>query len=116
MLGLIFSNVNFSRNFTTCGFCFLRHAKTSFHVIAFREGEDWHRMRKALASKMLRPKDVRDNMDNFTAVTRDAIEHMVSIRGADMEIPDLSKELAQWATECKFLEAGIIIQLPGQLN
>ena len=70
-------------------------------------------MRKALASKMLRPKDVRDNIDNFTAVTRDAIEHMVSIRGADMEIPDLSKELAQWATECKCLEAIGLIQLPG---
>ena len=85
-------------------------------MIAFREGDDWHRVRKALASKMLRPKDVRDNMENFTAVTRDAIEHMVSIRGADMEIPDLSKELAQWATECKCLEAGVLIQLPGQLN
>ena len=34
-------------------------------------------------------------MDNFTAVTRDAIEYMVSIRGADKEIPDLSKKLAQ---------------------
>ncbi|CAH3104924.1 unnamed protein product [Porites lobata] len=64
-----------------------------------REGEDWNRMRKALAPKMLRPKDVRDNMDNFTAVTRDALEHMVSIRGIDMEIPDLDKELAKWATE-----------------
>ena len=75
-------------------------------------------MRKALASKMLRPKDVRDNMENFTAVTRDAIEHMVSIRGADMEIPDLSKELAQWATECKCFVAGVLMQLPGsaQLN
>ena len=60
-------------------------------------------MRKALAPKMLRPKDVRDNMDNFTAVTRDAIEHMVSIRGIDMEIPDLDKELAKWATEGKCL-------------
>ena len=60
-------------------------------------------MRKALAPKMLRPKDVRDNMDNFTAVTRDAIEYMVSIRGIDMEIPDLDKELAKWATECKCL-------------
>ena len=60
-------------------------------------------MRKALAPKMLRPKDVRDNMDNFTAVTRDALVHMVSIRGIDMEIPDLDKELAKWATECKCL-------------
>ena len=34
-------------------------------------------MRKALASKILRPKDLRDNMDNFAAVTRDAVEHLV---------------------------------------
>ncbi|CAH3104927.1 unnamed protein product [Porites lobata] len=68
-------------------------------TIALREGVEWNRMRKALAPKMLRPKDIRENMENFTAVTRDAIEHMVSIRGADMEIPDLGKELAQWATE-----------------
>ena len=58
-------------------------------------------MRKALAPKMLRPKDIRDNLENFNSVTRDAIEHMVSIRGADMEISDLDKELAKWATECK---------------
>ena len=57
-------------------------------------------MRKALAPKMLRPKEIRDNLDNFNSVTRDAIEHMVSIRGADMEILDLDKELAKWATEC----------------
>ena len=80
-------------------------------MIAFREGVEWNQMRKALAPKMLRPKDIRDNMENFTAVTRDALEHMVSIRGADMEIPDLSKELAQWATECKCsLGAGVLIQ------
>ena len=81
-----------------------------FLVIVFREGVEWNRMRKALAPKMLRPKDIRENMENFTAVTRDAIEHMVSIRGADMEIPDLGKELAQWATECKCsLGAGVLI-------
>lgn len=63
------------------------------------KGEQWSRLRKALAPKMLRPKEIRDNLDNFNSVTRDAIEHMVSIRGADMEILDLDKELAKWATE-----------------
>ncbi|KAL9965305.1 hypothetical protein ACROYT_G029084 [Oculina patagonica] len=48
---------------------------------------------------MLRPKDVRENLDNFNDVTRDAIEHMVAIRGADNVIPDLEGELAKWATE-----------------
>ena len=43
-------------------------------MIVFREGVEWNRMRKALAPKMLRPKDIRENMENFTAVTRDAIE------------------------------------------
>ena len=84
-------------------FCIACALFVTFTFWFFREGEDWNRMRKALAPKMLRPKDVRDNMDNFTAVTRDAIEHMVSIRGIDMEIPDLDKELAKWATECKCL-------------
>ena len=84
-------------------FCIACALFVTFTFCFFREGEDWNRMRKALAPKMLRPKDVRDNMDNFTAVTRDAIEHMVSIRGIDMEIPDLDKELAKWATECKCL-------------
>ena len=51
---------------------------------------------------MLRPRDIRDNLENFNAVTRDAIEHMVAIRGEDDVIPDLENELAQWATECKF--------------
>ncbi|XP_078380880.1 cytochrome P450 10-like isoform X2 [Oculina patagonica] len=48
---------------------------------------------------MLRPKDIRDNLDSFNDVTRDAIEHMVAIRGADDVIPDLEGELAKWATE-----------------
>ena len=50
---------------------------------------------------MLRPKDIRDNLENFNGVTRDAIEHMVSVRDADDIIPNLEEELAKWATECK---------------
>jgi len=63
------------------------------------EGKEWSRSRKVMAPKMLRPKDIRDNLENFNSVTRDAIEHLVSIRGGDMVIPDLEKELAKWSTE-----------------
>ena len=68
----------------------------------FRQREEWSRLRRALAPKMLRPKDIRDNLENFNDVTRDAVEHMVAIRREDDVIPDLEIELAKWATECKF--------------
>ena len=55
-----------------------------------------------MASKMLRPKDIRENLDNFNGVARDAIEHMVAVRGEDDVIPDLENELAKFAFECKF--------------
>lgn len=71
-------------------------------MFRYREGKDWSRVRRALAPKMLRPKDIRENLHNFNAVTRDAIEHMVAIRGEDDVIRDLEDELAKWATECKF--------------
>lgn len=72
--------------------------------IVFRtDGEKWSRLRKALASKMLRPKDIRENLDNFNSVTRDAIERIVAIRGKDDVIPDLEGELAKYATECKLI-------------
>ena len=51
---------------------------------------------------MLRPKDIRENLDNFNSVARDAIEYMVAIRGEDDVIPDLENELAKYAFECKF--------------
>ena len=52
---------------------------------------------------MLRPKDIRENLDNFNGVTRDTIEHLLSIRGEDGVIPDLEGELAKYAFECKFV-------------
>ena len=79
-----------------------KHSETLLFFRIHRNGEDWSRLRKVLASKLLHPKDIRENLFNFNAVTRDAIEHMVAIRGADDVIPDLEGELAKFATECKF--------------
>lgn len=78
-------------------------AQTLFFIVFRTDGEKWSRLRKALASKMLRPKDIRENLDNFNSVTRDAIERMVVIRGEDDVIPDLEGELAKYATECKLI-------------
>lgn len=82
-----------------------------FHHILFynRQGEDWSRVRRALASKMLRPKDVRENLDNFNGVTRDTIEHLLTIRGENGVIPDLENELAKYAFECKFCSKSDIL-------
>ncbi|XP_020621575.1 cytochrome P450 27C1-like [Orbicella faveolata] len=68
-------------------------------LASLTDGEKWSRLRKALASKMLRPKDIRENLDNFNSVARDAIERMVAIRGEDDVIPNLEGELAKYATE-----------------
>ncbi|KAL9965315.1 hypothetical protein ACROYT_G029100 [Oculina patagonica] len=68
-------------------------------LASLTNGEKWSRLRKALAPKMLRPKNIHDNLENFNSVTRDAIDHMVAIRGADRTIPDLEGELAKYATE-----------------
>ena len=77
--------------------------QTLFFIVFRTDGEKWSRLRKALASKMLRPKDIRENLDNFNSVTRAAIERMVAIRGEDDVIPDLEGELAKYATECKLI-------------
>ena len=76
-----------------------------------RQGEEWSQLRKALAPKMLRPKDIWENLENFNNVTRDTIDHMLAIRGShgsEGEIPDLEQELAKWATECKL--TGVVIE------
>ena len=53
----------------------------------------------------MRPKVVEENIDNFMAVTKDAIERLAKLKGTSGlggEIPDLEGELTKWATESKF--------------
>lgn len=55
-----------------------------------------------MSPKILRPKIVEENIDNFTAVTKDAIASLVKLKeacGPDGHIPDLEGELSRWATE-----------------
>ena len=58
-----------------------------------------------MSPKILRPKIVEENIDNFTAVTKDAIASLVKLKeacGPDGHIPDLEGELSRWATESMF--------------
>ena len=50
----------------------------------------------------MRPKIVEENIDNFNAVTKDAIARFVKLKeacGPDDHIPDLERELSIWSTE-----------------
>ena len=63
---------------------------------------------------MMRPKIVEENIDNFNAVTKDAIERLVKLKkkcGPDEYIPDLEGEMSRWATESKSLKV-IIKYIP----
>ena len=64
---------------------------------------------------MLRPRDIRQNLDNFNSVVRDAIERMVAIRREDDVLPNLEGELAKYATECKrgYLDSIAYLYLDG---
>ena len=78
------------------------HQFLSSLILLYRRGEEWYRIRQALAPKMMRPKVLEENIDNFNSVTKDTIERLAKIKGTsgqDGEIPDLEGELSKWATE-----------------
>ena len=67
-------------------------------------------MRYSVAPKIMRPKIVEENIDNFTAVTKDAIARLAKLKqacGRDGHIPDLEGELSRWATESKSLKTNV---------
>ncbi|KAL9959272.1 hypothetical protein ACROYT_G032582 [Oculina patagonica] len=80
-----------------------RKRKGQPHDLVNLDGKEWQRIRQALAPKMMRPKVLEENIDNFNSVTKDTIERLAKIRGTGGleagEIPDLEGELGKWATE-----------------
>ena len=53
----------------------------------------------------MRPKIVEENIDNFNAVSNDAIARFVKLKeacGPDDVIPNLEGEVSRFATESKF--------------
>ena len=74
-------------------------------LLYLRDGEEWRRIRRSITPKMMRPKMVEENIDNFNAVTNDAIARFVKLKeacGPGDHIPDLEGELSRFTTESKF--------------
>ena len=75
-------------------------------VLLRRHGEEWKRVRQAVAPKIMRPKVLEENIDNFNSVAEDAIERLAKIKGTsgqDGEVPDLEGELKKWSTESMYM-------------
>ena len=56
---------------------------------------------------MMRLKTVQENIDNFHAVTEDAITRITKLKegcGQDGHIPDLEEELKKFSMESKLLQ------------
>ena len=73
-------------------------------AIILRNGEEWHRIRQSIAPKLMRPKTVEENIDNFNTVSEDAISRFVKLKkasGPDEHLPDLEGELSRFSTESK---------------
>ena len=76
-------------------------------LVRFRDGEEWYRLRHSIAPKIMRPKIVEENFDNFSAVTEDAIARLAKLKeecGPGGYIPDLEDELSKWSTEGLFFK------------
>ena len=74
-------------------------------MVLYRNGEEWQRIRQAVAPKVMRPKVLEENIDDFNSVAQDAIERLIKIKvtsGQDGEVPDLEGELKKWSTESRY--------------
>ena len=77
---------------------------TRMILLLYRNGEEWQRVRQAVAPKVMRPKVLEENIDDFNCVAEDTIEWLEKIKvasGQDGEVPDLEGELKKWSTESR---------------
>ena len=59
----------------------------------------------------MRPKTVEGNIENFNAVTQDAMARFVKLKetcGPDDHIPNLEDELSRFSTESKFNNSAVM--------
>lgn len=74
-------------------------------LLPHRNGEEWKKIRQAVAPKIMRPKALEENIDNFNSVAKDAIKQLAKLKGSggqDGEVPDLERELQKWSTASKY--------------
>ena len=61
-------------------------------------------MRQTIGPKIMRPNIVEENMNNFNAVSKDAVARFIKLKETSQEeghIPDLEKEMKRWGLEGK---------------
>ena len=74
-------------------------------LLLYRNGEEWQRIRQAVAPKVMRPKVLEENIDDFNCVAEDTIQRWKKIKvtsGQDGEVPELEGELKKWSTESRY--------------
>ena len=78
----------------------------NFFFFNLRNGEEWHRIRRNIAPKIMRPKVVEENLDNFNSVAEDAMVRFVKLKeacGPADHIPDLEGELMKFTLESEYV-------------
>ena len=78
----------------------------SCFLFLHRIGEEWKKIRQAVAPRIMRPKVLVENLDKFNSVAEDAVEQLAKIKGTcgqDGEVPDLEGELKKWSTESMYI-------------
>ena len=71
--------------------------------LLFRTGEEWHRIRRILNLKLLKPKVTDGYAESLNDVASDLVTQMKAMRGTDGIIPSLQDELFKWSLECKLV-------------
>lgn len=81
--------------------CWKRYRERRKYCIGItnQNGDEWYKTRRALAPKMLRPKEVKDNTDNFNAVNLDMVRALRKDRNENNEILDFGPQINRWSTE-----------------
>ncbi|KAK3101877.1 hypothetical protein FSP39_006991 [Pinctada imbricata] len=64
------------------------------------QGENWHRIRKNVQQKMLRPKAVTAYLPEQTIVADELLEHVRKLKDDNSEVADLRPEFDKYAAEC----------------
>lgn len=73
-------------------------------IFCDRNGPEWKSLRKPVQSKMMRPKELYDNIESWNLVVDDALEMIRRNRGQGITegvLPNLMEDLAKWSMECK---------------
>ena len=70
-----------------------------FSFLFYRQGEEWGKLRKIIASKLLPPVKLKYYYEDFSLVANDAIEVMNVCRNSDGVVEDARDIIERWSME-----------------